>query len=74
MFHVDGITKETSLVSDSPETINVEKSDIDETISKNSAQEEPELIAIGCPHLCDNNSLIFCFGSEDKVMLLPIMR
>ena len=51
MFHVDGITKETSLVSDSPETINVEKSDIDETISKNSAQEEPELIAIGCPHL-----------------------
>ncbi len=51
MFHVDGITKETSLVSDSPETINVEKSDIDETIGKNSTQEEPELIAIGCPHL-----------------------
>lgn len=51
MFHVDGITKETGLVSDSPEVISVERKDIEETIDKNSAQEEPELIAIGCPHL-----------------------
>ncbi len=51
MFHVEGVTKETRLVSDSPETMEVTKEDISDTISKNSTQQEPELIAIGCPHL-----------------------
>lgn len=51
MFHVDGVTPEYQLISDSPEVINVGSSEIEETISKNSSQEEPELIAIGCPHL-----------------------
>ncbi len=51
MFHVDGVTRETELVSDSPEEMSVGKEEIDETIGKNSAQQEPELIAIGCPHL-----------------------
>ncbi len=51
MFHVDGVTKESSLVSESPEVIYVGKEEIEETIGKNSTQQEPELIAIGCPHL-----------------------
>lgn len=51
MFHVEGVTKEAHLVSDSPEVIGVTRSEIEETISKSSTQEEPELIAIGCPHL-----------------------
>ncbi len=51
MFHVEGVTKEAHLVSDSPEVIEVSRSEIEETISKSSTQEEPELIAIGCPHL-----------------------
>lgn len=51
MFHVDGVTRETELVSDSPEEMSVGREEIDETIGKNSAQQEPELIAIGCPHL-----------------------
>ncbi len=51
MFHVEGITVETGLVSDSPETMEVTKEEIDEAIGRNAAQSEPELIAIGCPHL-----------------------
>ncbi|MEM0135307.1 MAG: aconitase X catalytic domain-containing protein [Thermoplasmatales archaeon] len=51
MFHIDGVTKETGLISESPEVIEVAKEDITETIGKNSSQQEPELIAIGCPHL-----------------------
>jgi predicted aconitase len=51
MFHVEGVTPEYNLVSDGAEVINVDKGSIDETISKNSSKEEPELIAIGCPHL-----------------------
>ncbi len=51
MFHVEGVTKEYRLICESPEVIEVGKGDIDETIGKNSSQQEPELIAIGCPHL-----------------------
>jgi predicted aconitase len=51
MFHVEGVTRESSLVSDSPEVIEVAREEIEETIAKNSTQQEPELIAIGCPHL-----------------------
>ncbi len=51
MFHVDRVTRESGLLADSPETIDVGKEEIEETIEKNSTKEEPELIAIGCPHL-----------------------
>lgn len=51
MFHIDGRTPESNLVSDSPEEWTVSASEIEETIQKNSSDEEPELIAIGCPHL-----------------------
>ena len=51
MFHVDKVTRESELLADSHETIEVGRVEIEETIEKNSTKEEPELIAIGCPHL-----------------------
>lgn len=51
MFQVEGATPEASLDSDDYETIEVNRAIIDETIAKKSSQQEPELIAIGCPHL-----------------------
>lgn len=51
MFHVEGVTRESDLVEDSPEVMEVGIKEIEETIGKSSSQQEPELIAIGCPHL-----------------------
>lgn len=51
MFHVEGVTRESDLVEDSPEVMEVGIREIEETIGKSSSQQEPELIAIGCPHL-----------------------
>ncbi|MEM0128382.1 MAG: aconitase X catalytic domain-containing protein [Thermoplasmatales archaeon] len=51
MFHLDGITPESNLPLETTETIEVSRSDIEETINKNSSRTEPDLIAIGCPHL-----------------------
>ncbi|MGC8645774.1 MAG: aconitase X [Thermoplasmata archaeon] len=51
MFHVEGVTPESTLPAESEEMIEVDKGIIEETIAKNTSQAEPELIAIGCPHL-----------------------
>lgn len=51
MFHVSRVTPESNLVSDNPEVLDVENSEIEETIAQKSSNQEPELIAIGCPHL-----------------------
>ncbi len=51
MFHVDGVTPESHLVKDGVETIEVQSSDIENIMDRFSGDKEPELIAIGCPHL-----------------------
>ncbi|MEM0167746.1 MAG: aconitase X catalytic domain-containing protein [Thermoplasmatales archaeon] len=51
MFHMDGVTPESSIPFETGETMDIDRSVIDETLEKNSSQTEPDLIAIGCPHL-----------------------
>lgn len=51
MFHVEGVTPESNLISDDAEVMEIDHRVIEETIAKNSSEQEPELIAIGCPHL-----------------------
>jgi len=51
MFHVEGITPESNLPVESGEKVEVGTEIIKETMAKNTSSTEPEVIAIGCPHL-----------------------
>lgn len=49
LYYVKGITPEYKL-ADKPETITIEKKDVEETRAKISIDAHPDLIALGCPH------------------------
>ncbi len=51
IFHFEDITPESKLVKEKSEVVEVSESEINETMDKFSGDSQPELIAIGCPHL-----------------------
>ena len=52
LFHIEDVTPEHSnAVTDRLERIDVDRKDLDEKADELSSDEEPDLVAIGCPHL-----------------------
>ncbi len=51
MFHVEKLTPEWSLgLRDGHEKVQIEKEDLEDVESGWNTSEEPDLVAIGCPH------------------------
>ena len=52
LFHIEGVTPEDkNAVTDNLERIDIGREELDEKAEELGADEEPDIVAIGCPHL-----------------------